>query len=345
MTQNAKVAVIIPAWNAEDTIDACVSAILASTRLPDEVILYNDGSTDRTREIAAAHGITIIDNPSKSVGPSVGRHRCAQETDADILVFVDADVEIDERAVELLTDEILSDEKISAAFGAYDEDPHCTNIAAKYVNLRHHYIHEQSSREASTFWTGLGAIRSEVYRSLGGFDFKYDKPSVEDVELGTRMLKHGWQVRLVAEAKGKHWKNWTLLGLWQTDIFKRALPWSKLIAGGETKGEDLNTSHKEKLSAVLAHSMWLTGAISIFVPNALAIFLTVTALYLVMNAGLLALFLRKGGPVLMLAGFALHWCYHLYSSVVFGVVLVMQVFTRTSAETKAEVSQTYPRND
>ena len=45
MTQNAKVAVIIPAWNAEETIDACVSAILASTRQPDEVILYNDGST------------------------------------------------------------------------------------------------------------------------------------------------------------------------------------------------------------------------------------------------------------------------------------------------------------
>lgn len=344
MTQNAKIAVIIPAWNAEETIDACLTAILASSRLPDEVILYNDGSTDRTGEIAKSYGITVIDNPSSSVGPAVGRHRSAQETDAEILIFVDADVEIDPKAVEYLSTEILSDPKVGGAFGAYDEDPHCTNIAAKYVNLRHHYIHEQSRREAATFWTGLGAIRSEVYKSLGGFDFNYDKPSIEDVELGTRILKHGWHVRLVAEAKGKHWKNWTLLGLWQTDIFKRALPWSELIAGGETKGETLNTSHKEKFSAVLAHSMWLTGLISLFVPQALVIFLTVTALYLIMNAGLLALFMRKGGPVLMVSGFALHWLYHVYSSVVFGLVLVRYVLLRPSPKAQPDVSQTFPSN-
>ena len=341
MTQSAKVAVIIPAWNAEETIDACITAILNSTRKPDEVLLYNDGSSDRTGEIAASYGITVIDNPDKSVGPAVGRHRCAQETDADILVFVDADVEVDRNAVGFLVGEILSDPKIGGAFGAYDEDPHCTNVAAKYTNLRHHYIHQQSSREASTFWTGLGAIRSEVYRSLGGFDFNFDKPSIEDVELGTRIMNHGWRLRLVAEAKGKHWKNWTLLGLWETDIFKRAKPWSKLIASGEAKGEDLNTSHKEKFSAVLAHSMWLTGLISIFVPAALVIFLTVTALYLVMNAGLLALFLRKGGVGLMVAGASLHWVYHLYSSVVFGLVLVQYFVTKPAPEAKTEISH-YP---
>jgi len=341
MTQDAKVAVIIPAWNAEDTIEACISAVLGSTRKPDEVLLYNDGSSDRTGEIAESFGITVLTNSEASVGPAIGRHRCAQETDAEILVFVDADVEVDSDAIRILTNEILSDDKVGGAFGSYDEDPHCTNVAAKYMNLRHHYIHGQSSREASTFWTGLGAIRSEVYKSLGGFDFNYDKPSIEDVELGTRILNHGWRVTLAAEAKAKHWKNWTLMGVWETDIFKRAMPWSKLIVEGETKGEDLNTSHKEKFSAVLAHSMWFVGLISLFIPQAFVIFLTVTALYLVLNAGLYALFLRKSGIGLMFAGAALHWLYHLYASVVFGVILVRYSLMRRSPEAKTKVSPTH----
>lgn len=340
MTKNGKVAVIVPAWNAEDSIAACLEAILNSTRKPDEVLLYNDGSTDRTGEIAESFGITVLHNREASVGPAIGRHRCAQETDAEILIFIDADVEVGPDAVRILSEEILSDDKVGGAFGAYDEDPHCTNIAAKYVNLRHHYIHTQSSRDASTFWTGLGAIRAEVYKSLGGFDFNYDKPSIEDVELGTRILNHGWKVRLAAEATGKHWKNWTLLGFWHTDIFRRAMPWSKLIVDGETKGQDLNTSHKEKFSAVLAHSMWLTGLISLFVPQAFVVFLTVTALYLVVNVGILALFLRKGGIGLLLAGAALHWFYHLYASVVFGVMLALHIVMPRPAEAKHDVSAT-----
>ena len=330
MKRQSKLAVIVPAWNAEDTLGPCLTAIFNSDRRPDEVYVYNDGSSDMTGTLARRLGATVLDNFGPSVGPGVGRHRCAAETDADILVFVDADVEVHPEAIGLLEAEIQASEDIGAAFGSYDDEPHCHHLAAKYTNLRHHYMHHHSKREATTFWTGLGAIRSQVYKAEGGFDGQFTKPSIEDVELGARLIKKGWKIRLQPAAQGKHWKDWTLTQLWETDILRRAVPWSRLIISGQTEGMDLNLTLKEKAVSLLAHSVWLTGILSLFVHTFWPVFATTVAGYLVLNAGILMLFLRKGGLQLFLAGAFLQWSYHVYASVTFGVVLARHMLRQVT---------------
>ena len=61
---------------------------------------------------------------------------------------------------------------IAAVFGSYDDEPAEKNFLSQYKNLVHHYVHQQSSSEAVTFWAGCGAIRKEIFFSVGGFDGK-----------------------------------------------------------------------------------------------------------------------------------------------------------------------------
>ncbi len=335
MNSNNKLAVVIPAYNAAATLHDCLSGIAASIRKPDEVILYNDGSTDDTVEIATGYDVKVITNPGAPKGPAAGRNVCAHETDADILVFVDADVRVHPNALGDLETALLSAPDIAAAFGSYDDAPRSERTAALYANLRHHFYHQNSDHEATTFWSGFGAIKRDVFLTIGGFDPRFARPSIEDVDLGIRLRQAGLRIRLVPDAQAKHCKDWGLVQLWRTDIIERALPWSKLIVSGETDGADLNASVRERYIAVFAHLIWLSGFLSIIAPAMLIVFFASIVAYISLNFGFYKLLTKRGGVVLLLSGVLLHWLYNIYASSVFAYILL----THRGRKTKPAPSQ------
>jgi len=85
-----RVSVVIPAFNEETSIASVVNAI--PRVLVSEIIVVNNGSTDRTVEAAATAGATVLTEPRKGYG-----HAClkgiafAVNTGADVLVFLDGD--------------------------------------------------------------------------------------------------------------------------------------------------------------------------------------------------------------------------------------------------------------
>jgi GT2 family glycosyltransferase len=84
-------AVIIPVYNAENTIGAAVDSALAQTRPADEILVCNDGSTDRTGEVLATYGerITVIDQPN--AGVSAACNAMLSATRSDFVIKLDAD--------------------------------------------------------------------------------------------------------------------------------------------------------------------------------------------------------------------------------------------------------------
>ena len=109
-------------------------------------------------------------------------------------------------------------------------------------------MHQNGQTDALTFWAGLGAIRQSAFQDVGQFDSRIGF-SIEDIELGVRLNAAGYQIRLVPTAQGTHCKDWRLLQLWRTDIFRRAIPWSRLLVNGATQGISLNLSRTERLRA------------------------------------------------------------------------------------------------
>jgi GT2 family glycosyltransferase len=292
---------------------------VGSTPKPEEVIVFHDGLTENIEQIALALNVRVISNPGAPVGPAKGRNTAAHGSTCDVLIFVDADVVVAKDAFQRLLDELESDPQIWAAFGSYDQSPRVKRRAALYANLRHHWVHQNGEREAGTFWTGLGAVRQKIFHSIGGFD---EESRVEDIDLGARLRRFGGRIRLVPEALGSHCKNWSVLQLWRTDIFLRAIPWAKLLASGDCTDGHLNSAARERQSAVIAYLCLITVVGSLLSKWFAIAFVAFACAYIYLNRGLFHLLLRRAGMQPMIAGIMLHWVYHLYASGVYMSVLV-----------------------
>ena len=312
--------VIIPARNAEQTLSACIAAVAASSVTPTDVIVYDDASSDNTCGVAEASGVRVICHGGPPRGPAAGRNDAAARLNVDVLVFVDADVTVHPDAIELLLESIAGSDT-AAAFGSYDTAPTARRLAGQYTNLRHHHIHQNGERAASTFWSGLGAIRREDFLAIGGFDIGYNTPGIEDIELGLRLIEKGRRIRLVPEAQATHEKDWTLTETWRTDIFSRAIPWAALIASGRSRAV-LNASSKEGVKAFIAHLVWIFVLLSVIEP----FYLWLAALsgigYLWLNRTFSKLLYRRGALPLLVVGNAMHWCYHVYASAILAAAQV-----------------------
>jgi 4,4'-diaponeurosporenoate glycosyltransferase len=93
-TSPPRVSVIIPARNEEHNLPNLLCSLASQPVKPQEIIVVNDGSTDRTAELARQHGATVIASrplPDDWRGKTWACHQGAQAATGDLLVFLDAD--------------------------------------------------------------------------------------------------------------------------------------------------------------------------------------------------------------------------------------------------------------
>ena len=92
--------VLIPAYNAEETIAAAVSSVLEQTLAPLEVIVCDDGSTDRTHAVLEEFGSRIRVVRAEHRGPTAARNACLALAHGTHVVPFDADDLLDPRLLE-----------------------------------------------------------------------------------------------------------------------------------------------------------------------------------------------------------------------------------------------------
>ncbi|MCW5879817.1 MAG: glycosyltransferase family 2 protein [Anaerolineae bacterium] len=96
-----RVTAAIPCYNGARWIHATVRSLLNQTRLPDEVLVIDDGSSDASADIAASAGARVVRH-AVNRGLAVGRNTALAAAAGDILVFIDVDATADPRLVETL---------------------------------------------------------------------------------------------------------------------------------------------------------------------------------------------------------------------------------------------------
>src|SRR5262249_41295744 len=159
---------------------------------------------------------------------------------------------------------------------------------------------------ASTFWSGCGAIRREVFLSLGGFDAAYVRPSIEDIELGYRLARSGGRIRLAKHIQVTHLKRWTLWNILRTDILDRALPWTALIRRTGKLPNDLNLQNSGRLSAVCVYALSCLLIVGLWAPVAWLGCLASLAVILACNRQLYGFFVKHRGWWFFLRVLPLH---------------------------------------
>jgi GT2 family glycosyltransferase len=290
-------AVIVPATDDPPTLARAQTALEAGSRKPDQLLVQR----------------------GRAAGPAAARNQGAAQSEADILVFVDADVEVHPDALELLERRFADDPGLAAVFGAYDDSPADPGLTSRYRNLLHHHVHAGAAGEAETFWAGLGAIRRERFEEAGGFDAeRYPHPSVEDIELGMRLHRRGDRIVLDPQIRGRHLKRWTPLSIARTDFARRGVPWARLLLEQGSGSTALNLGWRRRLGA--AASVALLGSL-LAKRSRLAV--AALAASLVLDRDLYALLLRRGGPRLLLASIPLHQMHQLSAAASVPTALVL----------------------
>jgi len=318
-----RLSVIVPARNAASTLPRCLEAVTAQSEDDVEIVLVDDHSADDTRTVAARYPVRVIEMAEHS-GVSAARNRGADVARGEVLLFLDADVVLAPDGVQRVR-ATMSDPSVGALIGSYDESPDDQSLVSRFKNLAHHYFHQHSSREATTFWGACGAIRREVFLAAGGFNEKrYQLPSIEDVELGSRLVDRGVRIVLDPALQVKHLKRWTLVSLIVTDVMRRAIPWTLLWLERGRAQTDLNFSGAQRVAAMVSVAMVTAVMLALLHPALWLVVAALAAAALAINRRLFALLLNRGGIRLTLAGFFLQQLYYLYS--LFGLAVGIAIF-------------------
>jgi GT2 family glycosyltransferase len=324
------VRIVIPVHNGGQAFARCLAALSELEPPPCEIIVVADADKDGSAEKAEASGARVIRTRARG-GPARARNLGARAADAEIVFFLDADVLVPRDAIAQVADVFSQEPNLAAVFGSYDDAPSETNFLSQYKNLLHHYGHQTAAEEASTFWAGCGAIRRTVFLSLGGFDERYDRPCIEDIELGYRLKRAGYAIRLCKTLQGKHLKHWSALSLIRTDFSQRALPWTELILQEGKIVNDLNLNYSSRASVVLVYGLLGSVAGAVLRRAFLLVSALLTLSLLVVNAPVYRFFLRKRGLRFTVQAVPWHWLYYFYSGLAFAIGLVRRFFGRHRA--------------
>ena len=262
-----------------------------------------------------------MDQPNH-LGPAAARNLGSRQASGDVLVFVDADVEVHGDAFARIRSAFENDPSLAAVFGSYDDDPGAGGVVSDFRNLLHHHVHQEGAGVATTFWAGLGAIRRDVFLALGGFDEqRFPKPSVEDIELGMRLHAQGGRIVLDPAIQGKHLKDWTLANMAKTDLLRRGVPWLRLVIENHPGSTALNLGWRNRIGTG-ASLLLLAGLLR---RNALLVGSTL-ALLVVLDRRFYLLLLRRRGPRLVAVGVPLHLVHRLTSAAAVPIAITNHLF-------------------
>ena len=186
-----RVSVVVCVYNGEDTLGDCLAG-LAALEYPDyEVIVVDDGSTDRSAEIAARHRCRLVRTPNR--GLSCARNTGLAVASGEIVAYVDADASPDPHWLAYLVEALRSGEHVGAGGPnlAFRGDGEVAECVANAPGGPTHVL--LSDREAEHIPGCNMAFRRSALETVGGFDPVF-RTAGDDVDLCWRLQERGWKL-------------------------------------------------------------------------------------------------------------------------------------------------------
>jgi len=181
------VSIIVPMLNGEEFIDEALRSILREKSVPLEVVVIDDGSTDRSREIIQAIGdprVRIVDGPRKGIsaclntGIAASRGEIVMRCDADDLYPPGRIL----RQVAWLTDHPLQD-AVGGAFSTIDPAGRLVAKVGKRNMPHFEQIEGELGRGVTRTHLCTFAIRRRVFERIGGFREYFETAEDRDFQL------------------------------------------------------------------------------------------------------------------------------------------------------------------
>jgi glycosyltransferase involved in cell wall biosynthesis len=184
---DTEVAFVIPALNEEHNLANTLTIIRQLLGSCDGVILADNGSTDNTLQVAASFGVTTTVHPGVSIAAL--RNHGAALTEADVIVFIDSDIQLDPGWPE----------QFYATIKQLNIDPMTvTGSRCRAMNKNNYvgrYWYNRLSHQQSTNYINSGhlIVSRQLFQRIGGFDESLR--TGEDYNFCQRALQAGAQLK------------------------------------------------------------------------------------------------------------------------------------------------------
>jgi glycosyltransferase involved in cell wall biosynthesis len=196
------VSLVIPGRNCQTTLAACLDAVVPLLERGElaEIIFVDDGSTDRSREVAAQYPVRIIHGSGQ--GPGAARNLGWRAASGEAIWFIDSDCVAEPAALRRLV-ALLTEPRVAGVGGSYG------NMCPESLTacLIHEEIvarHERMPTEVNYLSTFNVLYRRSVLEELGGFDETRYTVSSEDAQFAFRLIAADYKLRFDAHSRVKH---------------------------------------------------------------------------------------------------------------------------------------------
>ena len=177
------ISVVVPVYNGESTIAACIESLLEQTYTPTEIIIVDNNSTDGTREVVQKYPVTLLQETRQT--SYAARNRGIKHCQATLVALTDADCVASPDWLEELIKPFSNDGTLAAAGRIVDYPP--STRAERFI----HQVSPFTDLDLTglpSLLTGNVVYRRTVLEQLGWYDEAL--PTAGDVDMGWRLKAH-----------------------------------------------------------------------------------------------------------------------------------------------------------
>ena len=219
----------IPCHNADRFIGSCVKALLEQSLKPSEILVINDGSTDRTVEKAKRFPVKVI-HLEGHPGLADARNSAIKAASHDYIASIDADCVPESTWLECLMNTVA--ETGAAGAGGKLVEAHQERLADRWraVHMRQNW--GDARVENPPFLFGCNTLfRKSALDDVGGYNAAF-RSNGEDVDISKRLMKKGHTLTYEPSAIVRHLKQDTM-----HSVLKADWNWGYVTSGDTVKFE------------------------------------------------------------------------------------------------------------
>ncbi len=293
------ISVIIPNYNGEKTLDLCLAATTSIKDEAVEIIVVDDCSEDRSRDIIRRFPCTLIES-SKHAGASRARNIGAQQARGDILFFTDSDCLLQENTLSQLRIMLASTDAHTVIGGTYTPQPYDEGFFGRFQSVFINYSETRNLLQTDYIATHAMAINTDLFHRSGGFA-EDQWPILEDVEFSHRLRRAGVTLVMQPAIQVQHIFNFSLLDSCNNAIRKTRY-WIQYSLRNRDLFADSGTASIElKLNvSIFFISLILAFGLAKGYTTALAAIIFLSLINLYINRRLFKAFYDTNGPLFSL---------------------------------------------
>ena len=211
------VSIVVPARNEEELLPSCLRALTTQDyRGPLEIIVVDNGSTDRTAERARWFGVTVVSEPRH--GYVIALARGFSIATGDIVATTDADTVPPRNWVSRLAREYAERPEVVAVGGEiYFREPNWKGWLFTRCILPVLNRWDRRNRAGAHLWGANFSVRRDVFQRAGGWNMEFNLQC--DTELSERLRRFGRVVLLESLSVSTSCRRWNRSLLWSVFLY------------------------------------------------------------------------------------------------------------------------------